>query len=88
LLVFAGVPRYSVIQAIYLSCQISLGENLLGSSLFQIAIQLSAKDNYYGAASLIHPAHFDLEDADSALAPLLLIPAEDDADLVCVLSTI
>ncbi|CAM0137520.1 unnamed protein product [Umbelopsis sp. WA50703] len=47
----------------------------------KIAIELSGKDSYYSAASLIHPSWFTLEDADAAQAPLLLIPAQNDPDL-------
>ncbi|KAH8547499.1 Alpha/Beta hydrolase protein [Umbelopsis sp. PMI_123] len=46
----------------------------------KIAIELSGKDSYYSAASLIHPSMFTLEDADAAQAPLLLIPAQNDPD--------
>ncbi|KAG2179991.1 hypothetical protein INT43_003778 [Umbelopsis isabellina] len=47
----------------------------------KIAIQLSARDKYYSAASLIHPSFFANEDAEGAQAPLLLIPTKDEADL-------
>ncbi|GAB5591086.1 hypothetical protein Unana1_05986 [Umbelopsis nana] len=47
----------------------------------KIAIQLSAKDSYYSAASLIHPSFFNTDDAKAAQAPLLVLPSKDEDDL-------
>ncbi|KAI8578831.1 hypothetical protein K450DRAFT_244741 [Umbelopsis ramanniana AG] len=47
----------------------------------KIAIQLSAQESYYSAASLIHPSFFVVDDAKVAQAPLLVIPSKDEADL-------
>ncbi|CAM0139611.1 hypothetical protein VKS41_004568 [Umbelopsis sp. WA50703] len=54
----------------------------------KIAIQLSARDSYYSAASLIHPSFFAVEDAEGAQAPLLLIPSKDEADLTAFMEVL
>lgn len=48
----------------------------------KMAILLSGEDSYYGSTCLIHPSRLVPQDAEAALAPLLMISSIEEADLV------
>ncbi|ORY97566.1 Alpha/Beta hydrolase protein [Syncephalastrum racemosum] len=47
----------------------------------KIAVQATAKDSFFGSASLIHPSFVDTKDAEEAGAPILAIPSKDEPDM-------
>ncbi|KAI9018483.1 Alpha/Beta hydrolase protein [Phycomyces nitens] len=47
----------------------------------KIAVQVTAVDPFFAAASLIHPSFIDVKDAEKANAPILAIPSKNEADM-------
>ncbi|KAL0082472.1 dienelactone hydrolase [Phycomyces blakesleeanus] len=47
----------------------------------KIAVQITAVDSFFAAASMIHPSFIDVKDAEKANAPILAIPSKDEKDM-------